>query len=75
MLGMQTVAMHWAELPPREQKILFMRFQGDMTQTEIGRQLGISQMHVSRLLTHALGYLRPRLLGLPEQAADQPAAG
>ena len=74
MLGMQTVAMHWAELPPREQKILFMRFQGDMTQTEIGRQLGISQMHVSRLLTHALGYLRPRLLGLPEHAADQHGA-
>jgi RNA polymerase sigma-B factor len=40
-----------------------MRFYGDMTQTEIAQQLGISQMHVSRLLTRALGHLRPLLLG------------
>jgi hypothetical protein len=38
-------------------------------QAQIGQQLGISQMHVSRLLAHALGYLRPRLLGLPERAS------
>jgi hypothetical protein len=38
-----------------------------MTQVQIGQQLGISQMHVSRLLAHALGYLRPRLLGLPQR--------
>jgi len=37
-----------------------------MTQAQIGQQLGISQMQVSRLLSHALGYLRPRLLGLDE---------
>jgi hypothetical protein len=43
-----------------------MRFYGDMTQAEIGQQLGISQMHVSRLLARALGYLRPRLLSLQE---------
>jgi DNA-directed RNA polymerase specialized sigma subunit len=35
-----------------------------MTQTEIGRQLQISQMHVSRLRAHALGYLRSQLLDL-----------
>ena len=34
-----------------------------------GQQLGISQMHVSRMLAHALGYLRPRLRGLPERAS------
>jgi DNA-directed RNA polymerase specialized sigma subunit len=34
-----------------------------MTQTQVGHQLGISQMQVSRLLAHALGYLRPRLAG------------
>ncbi|HEX9552705.1 MAG TPA: hypothetical protein VF983_05820 [Streptosporangiaceae bacterium] len=34
-----------------------------MTQAQIGQQLGISQMHVGRLLAHPLGYLRPRLLG------------
>jgi len=61
-LDMESVAAHWDELPRREQKILLLRFYGDMTQAEIGQQLGISQMHVSRLLAHALGYLRQRLL-------------
>jgi RNA polymerase sigma-B factor len=61
MLGMRAVAAHWGELPPREQDILVMRFYGDMTQAQIGRQLGISQMHVSRLATRALGHLRTRL--------------
>jgi RNA polymerase sigma-B factor len=61
-LDMESVAAHWNELPRREQKILLMRFYGDMTQAEIGEQLGISQMHVSRLLSHALGHLRGRLL-------------
>src|SRR5579862_2642391 len=63
MLDLQALAAHWDELPRREQRILLMRFYGDMTQAEIGQQLGISQMHVSRLLAHALGYLRERLLG------------
>jgi RNA polymerase sigma-B factor len=67
MLGMQAVATHWGELPPREQKILLLLFYGGMTQAQVGQQLGISQMHVSRLLAHALSYLRQRLLGLPER--------
>ncbi len=66
MLDMQAVATHWGELSPHEQKILLMRFYGGMTQDKIGQQLGISQMQVSRLLGRALGYLRPRLLGLDE---------
>ena len=66
-LNMQAVAAHWDELPRREQRILLMRFFGDMTQADIGHQLGISQMHVSRLLAHALGHLRYRLLE-PEEA-------
>jgi len=68
MLGMRAVATHWGDLPPREQKILLMRFQDNMTQAEIGRQLGLSQMHVSRLLAHALGYLRLQLAGVPEDS-------
>ncbi len=66
MLGMHAVAAHWGELPRREQEILLMDFHGGLTQTEIGRRLGISQMHVSRLRTRALGYLRARLLDLDE---------
>jgi RNA polymerase sigma-B factor len=44
---------------------------GSLPQTEIGRRLGISQMHVSRLRARALGYLRSRLLDLDleEQAS------
>jgi len=69
MLGMHAVAEHWGELPRREQEILMMDFRGDMTQVQIGRQLGISQMHVSRLRTRALGYLRARLLDSEERAS------
>lgn len=66
MLGMEAVATHWGELPAREQQVLLMRFYGDMTQAQIGTQLGVSQMQVSRILSSALGYLRPRVLGLPD---------
>jgi RNA polymerase sigma-B factor len=69
MLGMRSVATHWGELPPREQQILVMLFYGDMTQARIGAQLGISQMHVSRLAAHALGHLRTRLLGPQDHRA------
>jgi RNA polymerase sigma-B factor len=63
-LDMEAVATHWGELPEREQRILVMRFYGNLTQAEIGEQLGISQMHVSRLLARALSHLRARLLDL-----------
>jgi len=51
-----------AKLPVREQRIIVMRFFGNMTQSQIAAELGISQMHVSRLLSHALGVLREGLL-------------
>ena len=77
MLGMQAIATHWGELPPREQEILLMDFRGGMTQTQIGQRLRISQMHVSRLRAHALGYLRSRLLDLEGTRASTgvPASG
>ena len=62
-LDMESVWAHWGDLPEREQRLLMMRFYGNMTQAEIGERLGISQMHVSRLLTGALGYLRGCVLG------------
>ena len=61
-IDMEAVATHWDELPEREQRILVMRYYGNLTQAEIGARLGISQMHVSRLLARALDHLRCRLL-------------
>ena len=69
-LDMEAVWEHLGELPEREQRLLMMRFYGNMTQSEIGDQLGISQMHVSRLLAHALGYLRDRILEAGQAAED-----
>jgi RNA polymerase sigma-B factor len=60
-LDMAALDAHWEELPEREQRILVLRFYGNLTQTEIGDRLGISQMHVSRLLTRALAHLRDQL--------------
>ncbi|GGX76888.1 RNA polymerase sigma factor [Streptomyces hiroshimensis] len=51
-----------AELPQRDRKILSLRFVSNMTQSEIGEELGISQMHVSRLLSRTLVRLRRGLL-------------
>lgn len=50
-----------AVLPERERPILLMRFFGGMTQTEIAVQVGISQMHVSRLLSRTLTQLRRQM--------------
>ena len=49
-----------AGLPEREQIMLYLRFYEGMTQSEIAKRLGISQMHVSRLLTRSLDQLRRR---------------
>jgi RNA polymerase sigma-B factor len=50
------------KLPAREKKILMLRFFGGMTQSQIAAELGISQMHVSRLLARTLAQLRLGLL-------------
>lgn len=47
-----------AKLPPREQSILRMRFVQGLTQSEIALSIGVSQMHVSRLLASSLEELR-----------------
>ena len=51
-----------AALPERERAILYMRFFGDMTQSRIAEQLGISQMHVSRLINRCCNRLREQVL-------------
>jgi RNA polymerase sigma-B factor len=57
-----TVAKLLLRLPARERQMLAMRFYGNRTQAEIAAELGISQMHVSRLLSRALGWLREAML-------------
>jgi RNA polymerase sigma-B factor len=69
VLDMQAVWEHWGGLPDREQQLLLMRFYGNMTQAEIGARLGISQMHVSRLLAESLAYLRGHLVDAVEASA------
>ncbi|MFD4575445.1 SigB/SigF/SigG family RNA polymerase sigma factor [Streptomyces sp. NPDC058417] len=50
-------------LPERERAILYMRFFEDMTQSRIADRLGISQMHVSRLITRSCAQVRDEALG------------
>ena len=53
-----TLAPAMRALPPRERVILHMRFVEDMTQSQIAERIGISQMHVSRLIRKALEAMR-----------------
>ncbi len=58
----ESVRSRLAALPERERAILYMRFFGDMTQSRIAEQLGISQMHVSRLISRCCGRVREQVL-------------
>jgi RNA polymerase sigma-B factor len=49
-----TIAPAYAALTAREQEILRLRFGGDLSQSEIAARLGVSQMHISRLIRRAL---------------------
>jgi RNA polymerase sigma-B factor len=59
-----TVELLMRELTDREREVLRLRFSEDLTQSEIGARIGVSQMHVSRLLRRAIARLR--------DAAEQP---
>jgi RNA polymerase sigma-B factor len=74
-IDMEAVNAHLDELPEREQRILILRFYGNLTQDQIGQRLDISQMHVSRLLAHALAHLRDKLTGEPAEQDDSAASG
>ncbi|MGW7382316.1 SigB/SigF/SigG family RNA polymerase sigma factor [Streptomyces sp. NPDC054794] len=56
-------------LPERERAILYMRFFEDMTQSRIADRLGISQMHVSRLISRSCARIRDEALGRDTAAA------
>jgi RNA polymerase sigma-B factor len=51
------------KLPERERAILYMRFFEDMTQSRIADRLGISQMHVSRLINRSCARIRDEATG------------
>jgi RNA polymerase sigma-B factor len=57
-----TLAAVLKQLSPQEQRVLYLRFFEGLTQTEIARQMGISQMQVSRLLRRTLRLLRESLV-------------
>ena len=61
-VDIQAVQAHLGHLPERQQRILMLRFYGNLTQEQIGDRMGISQMHVSRLLERALTYLRTQIV-------------
>jgi len=61
-VDMQALRPALAALPLREKKIILLRFFGNLTQADIARTLGISQMHVSRLIDRTCGDLRRDLV-------------
>ncbi|MDT6982253.1 SigB/SigF/SigG family RNA polymerase sigma factor [Streptomyces lusitanus] len=62
-------------LPERERAILYMRFFEDMTQSRIADRLGISQMHVSRLISRSCARVRADVLGQrPGRGGARPTA-
>ncbi|GAA4984391.1 SigB/SigF/SigG family RNA polymerase sigma factor [Kitasatospora paranensis] len=62
VLHLETLKPLIAALPERDRAILSMRFGAEMTQAQIGEELGLSQMHISRLLNRTLAQLRTALL-------------
>jgi RNA polymerase sigma-B factor len=48
-------------LTDREREVLRLRFEEDLTQSEIGAQVGVSQMHVSRLIRRSLEKIREEI--------------
>jgi RNA polymerase sigma-B factor len=62
-----TVAPAVRDLPQRERTVLYLRFFRGLTQSEIAREVGVSQMHVSRILSQTLRLLREAV------AAEDPA--
>lgn len=66
----ETLALLLHELPQRIRIILALRYFGDMTQSQIAREVGLSQMHVSRLLHHTLNDLHDQLVDTPSRPAE-----
>ncbi|HEY3010461.1 MAG TPA: SigB/SigF/SigG family RNA polymerase sigma factor [Micromonosporaceae bacterium] len=74
----ETLGALLGRLPTRERQIIALRFYGNQTQAEIGERYGISQVHVSRVLSRALTWLRTAMLSEtapPWPGGDDDAAG
>ncbi len=56
-----TLAPAIRDLPDRDRRVLYLRFFSGLTQSEIAAEIGVSQMHVSRILSHALERLREQV--------------
>jgi RNA polymerase sigma-B factor len=69
VIDVETVRPLIAALPERQRIVLMLRFFENLTQTQIAERVGCSQMHVSRLLAHALGTLRSQVRA-PELAVS-----
>jgi RNA polymerase sigma-B factor len=68
--GWASVAPALEKLPVRERRILYLRFFKGMTQTEIAQEIGISQMHISRLIAQSLERVRSEIRGTEARAHD-----
>jgi RNA polymerase sigma-B factor len=70
-----SVAYLMSRLPQRERQLLYLRFFENRTQAETATELGLAQMHVSRLLARALGWLREGMLtdAVPRWPTGDPA--
>ena len=61
MLTVQALRPLITALPDRERLVLRLRFFENMSQTQIAEQIGVSQMHVSRILARSIAALREQL--------------
>jgi RNA polymerase sigma-B factor len=71
---LEALCAHWGELSGRDQKLLLMRFFGNMTQDEIGGQLGVPPRQVARLLRQALDALHERRTDPEPEQAPEPGS-
>jgi RNA polymerase sigma-B factor len=79
ILAREAVKPALSRLPEREQKVLYLRFFRGMTQSQIGAELGLSQMHISRLISRTCARVREQALrecpaGRPPLHAESPDA-
>ncbi|HEV8220280.1 MAG TPA: sigma factor-like helix-turn-helix DNA-binding protein [Streptosporangiaceae bacterium] len=73
-LVLEALRAQWGELSGLDQKLLLMRFFGNMTQDEIGGQLGIPPCQVAQLLRRALDALHERRTEPEPEPAPEPGS-